>query len=137
MLLQWLCKATRLLEMIYLPTEQNAGWNQSHAVRYFEFILGVFRLRGVPGQSEAVLRALSLEDPTIRLLLECVRVARTQPEKSDLNRTRIRFQNASGTSHRDVPDLLNALLKYITGENDDEIIIVGINEAEEDEEPDS
>lgn len=137
MLLQWLCKATRLLEMIYLPTEQNAGWNQSHAVRYFEFILGVFRLRGVPGQSEAVLRALSLEDPTIRLLLECVRAARTQPEKSDLNRTRIRFQNASGTSHRDVPDLLYALLKYITGENDDEIIIVGIDEAEEDEEPDS
>ena len=93
----------------------------------------MFRLRGVPGQSTEVLEKLSLNDTDIQTLYECVKAARTQPEKSDLSRTRLRFQKASVARSGDVPNLLYALLKYITGDTDDQIVIVGIEEAMEDE----
>lgn len=133
LLLEWLRTAIRLLKAIYLQMEPDAGRNQGHAVQYFEFALGVFRLRGVPGQSTEVLEKLSLNDTDIQTLYECVKAARTQPEKSDLSRTRLRFQKASVARSGDVPNLLYALLKYITGDTDDQIVIVGIEEAMEDE----
>lgn len=129
-LIQWLRTAIRLLGAIYLEETVQERFKPEHAVRYIEYVLGVFRLRGVENQAPEILEALSLNNPDIQKLQKCAEAACDQQEKSDLRRTRIRFQKPSAEEYRDIPDLLYALLKYITGESGEEIIITGIEDAE-------
>ena len=131
MLIEWLHTAIRLLEAIYLGEAVQERFKPEHAVRYIEYVLGVFRLRGVENQDSEILEALSLNDPDIQKLQKCAEAACDQQEKSDLCRTRIRFQKPAAEEYRNIPDLLYALLKYITGESGEEIIITGIEDAED------
>lgn len=131
MLIQWLRTAIRLLGATYLEETVQERFKPEHAVRYIEYVLGVFRLRGVENQAPEILEALSLNDPDIQKLQKCAEAACEQQEKSDLNRTRIRFQKPTAEEYRKIPDLLYALLKYITGESGEEIIITGIEDAED------
>lgn len=131
MLMEWLHTAIRLLEAIYLGEAVQERFKPEHAVRYIEYVLGVFRLRGIENQTPEILEALSLNDPDIQRLQKCAEAACDQQGKSDLRRTRIRFQKPATEEYRDIPDLLYALLKYITGESDEEIIITGIEDAED------
>ena len=130
-LIQWLRTAIRLLGAIYLEETVQERFKPEHAVRYIEYVLGVFRLRGVENQAPEILEALSLNNPDIQKLQKCAEAACDQQEKSDLRRTRIRFQKPAVEEYRDIPDLLYALLKYITGESGEEIIITGIEDAED------
>lgn len=130
-LIQWLRTAIRLLGAIYLEETVQERFKPEHAVRYIEYVLGVFRLRGVENQAPEILEALSLNNPDIQKLQKCAEAACDQQEKSDLRRTRIRFQKPAAEEYRDIPDLLYALLKYITGESGEEIIITGIEDAED------
>lgn len=95
-------------------------------MRCMEYILGVFRLRGVPGQQTELLAALSLKDASIRKLLECAKAACSRKEAPDLKKTQLHFQKSAAAEDQGIPDLLYTLLQCITGQDGDEIRITGI-----------
>lgn len=126
LLLRWLCKAVSQMERIYLRPEQGSIARSELAMRCMEYILGVFRLRGVPGQQTELLAALSLKDASIRKLLECAKAACSRKEAPDLKKTQLHFQKSAAAEDQGIPDLLYTLLQCITGQDGDEIRITGI-----------
>lgn len=94
-----------------------------------EFILGVFRLRSL--NDDNISKYLSLNNDNIQLLYSYI-------EK--IIHDNIQFKSflelniADKGAYQNIPDLLYALLIYITGQkNSDGILITGVNDSEENE----
>ncbi len=119
--LKWLDLAIDNLEN-YMHDEKKI--NLSYAL---EFILGVFRLRSC--KDEYVLKYLSLNNDKIKLLY--LHIEKIIHEKIKF-KSFLKLQIENKGAYQDIPDLLYALLIYITGQKGEEgIMISGISDIEE------
>lgn len=105
--------------------------NMRNITAYLEFVLAVFRLREL-GDSE-INQELSMNKKNIRGLYKNLETLADYlvKNKDDEIRTFVQISVKRSEQYKNIPDLLYALLIYVSGRNaDEEIIISGVDENE-------
>lgn len=91
---------------------------------YLEFILAVFRLREL--NDPELNTMLSLNNPRLQQLYECSEKIAGQNQNL---RTFLKFDIRKSEDYKDIPDIVYAVICYITGEmGEGDIVISGLNE---------
>ena len=110
--------------------ENKNEYNYLYLGRCIEYILGIFRLREL-GDSELNYK-LSLNNSKIQLLYEYIEKIIDKVKNNELEIVSfLKLEITDKGQYKDIPDLLYAMLVYITGDTGSSNIKINIDENEE------